>query len=83
MTETTISRGKFVCETVTTTRGQQEIIKFSAVCKDTDEVIPEDLLYHKYTPYGVIEIHVSNPALAGKFKPGDKFYVDFKQLTKG
>lgn len=37
----------------------------------------EDNTYAKYSPYAQLIIQVNNPALHGKFNPGDKFYVDF------
>ena len=37
----------------------------------------EDNTYARYSPSAKFDIHVANPALFGKFKVGDKFYVDF------
>ena len=35
-------------------------------------------IYARNTPTATIEIYITNPELLGKFKPGDKYYVDFK-----
>ena len=37
----------------------------------------EDNTYAKYSPSAELKITIANPALLGKFNPGDKFYVDF------
>ena len=42
-----------------------------------DESLPEDQSFSKATPYGHIQMAVSNPAAAEQFKIGQAFYVDF------
>lgn len=37
----------------------------------------EDNTYARYSPSGEFTLAVQNPALLGKFKPGEKYYVDF------
>lgn len=37
----------------------------------------EDNTYSKLTPSGSIRLAITNESLFGKFKPGDKYYVDF------
>ena len=37
----------------------------------------EDNTFAKFTPGASLVIQIANPALWGKFKHGDKFYVDF------
>jgi hypothetical protein len=37
----------------------------------------EDNTYARYTPMANLTMTVNNPALLGKIKPGQKFYVDF------
>lgn len=57
-----------------------EVLKFAAVCKTGsygEDGVDEDNTYAKYSPQASLEITVANPALFDKFKPGDKFYVDF------
>lgn len=37
----------------------------------------EDNTYAKFSPSGALSLTVANPALAGKFKVGERFYLDF------
>lgn len=58
----------------------REVLKMSAVCKTGG--YPEggadaDNSFALFTPGATLEMQVSNPALHGKFKPGQKFYLDF------
>lgn len=39
----------------------------------------EDNTYARFTPSGSLELQINNPDLAGKFKPGQRFYVDFTE----
>lgn len=41
----------------------------------------EDCEFARYTPGGKIELYITNPALFGKFKPGDAYYVDFTKAS--
>jgi len=50
-----------------------EEVAFSCRYSDT----PEDNSFAQATPSGNMSITVSNPAVLGFFKPGDKFYLDF------
>ena len=57
-----------------------EQLQFSAVAKS--EAYPadgsdENNTFAKWTPTATLNMDVRNPALWGKFKPGDTFYVDF------
>jgi hypothetical protein len=57
-----------------------ETLTMHAVCKSTayDETgLDEDNTFAKYSPGAALSIQIANPALWGKFKHGDKFYVDF------
>lgn len=56
-----------------------EKVKFTAVGKTPypEDGSDEDNTYAKFSPAASCEIHIANPALFGKFAPGDKFYVDF------
>ena len=66
-------RAKYYVESVTKTAFNTEIIKLSAVINGT----PEDNTFHKYTPFGVMEITISNPVLLNTFEPKQKYYLDF------
>jgi hypothetical protein len=37
----------------------------------------EDNTFAKWSPSVELKISITNPALVGQFKPGEKFYVDF------
>jgi len=40
----------------------------------------EDNSFAKWTPSGVLELNITNPALIGQFKPGDSYYLDFTKV---
>ncbi len=40
----------------------------------------ENNTFAKFTPSLMFQMTVANPALLGKFKPGDEFYVDFSSV---
>ena len=58
---------------------QSETLHMHAVCKPTyaDSEFDEDNTYARMSPGASLTIQIANPALWGKFKHGDKFYVDF------
>lgn len=65
-------------EIVRTEYGEQ--LKLSAVCKDgsyPQDGSDEDNTFARFTPTAELTMTVQNPALFGKFNPGQKFYVDF------
>lgn len=37
----------------------------------------ENNTYAKFSPSGDLRLSIANPALVGRFSPGDTFYVDF------
>jgi hypothetical protein len=37
----------------------------------------EDNSFARWTPSGELKMHISNPALIGQFKEGQKFYLEF------
>jgi len=61
-----------------------ETLHMHAVCKPTyaDSEFDEDNTYARMSPGATLTIHIANPALWGKFKHGDKFYVDFTPAEK-
>ena len=70
---TTTMRAKYKVTSVTTTQHQEEIVKLEAVTNGTRE----DNTFHKYTPYGTMDLTITNPDLLNKIKPGQKYYLDF------
>jgi hypothetical protein len=76
----TTMRAKFQLASVEVFPGGNEKLKFLAVGRSSAypaDGSDEDNTYAKYSPSASCEIYITNPALNGKFKPGDKFYVDF------
>ena len=42
----------------------------------------EDNTYARYTPSGNLSLNITNPDLIGKFKVGQKFYLDFTEAPE-
>ncbi len=58
----------------------QETVTFNAVAGTFGpNGESEDNTYARWTPSGEIKLGITNPDLYGKFKPGQKFYVDFTE----
>lgn len=58
----------------------QEQLSFQAVSKSNgypSDGSDEDNTYAKFSPSGALSLTVANPALLGKFKVGEKYYLDF------
>jgi hypothetical protein len=73
-------RAKMKVNSVEQLEGGSEKLKMSAVCKSGTypaDGSDEDNSFACWTPSASLEMHVSNPALAGQIKPGQKFNVDF------
>lgn len=57
-----------------------EVLHFTAVAKNSsypEDGSDEDNTYAKFSPSGELKLTVANPALIGKFKAGEKYYLDF------
>lgn len=39
----------------------------------------EDNTFARFSPSGALKLTIANPALLGKFAPGQKFYLDFTE----
>lgn len=62
-----------------------ENITMSAVCRSNGypgDGSDEDNTYAKFTPTASLTMTINNPALLGKIKPGQKFYVDFIECAE-
>jgi hypothetical protein len=73
-------RAKFVVTSVTKFSETCEKVAFSAVPKSSgypEDGSDEDNTYAKFSPSADCSITIANPALIGKYEPGQKFYVDF------
>ena len=63
-----------------TAETSSETLHFHGVAKSNGYPVDgsdEDNTFAKWTPSINLQMHVTNPALFGKFEPGQKFYVDF------
>ena len=56
-----------------------ETLTMHAVAKNgyDKDGLDEDNTFAKWSPGATLSISIANPELWGKFKHGDKFYVDF------
>lgn len=76
-------RAKFVINSVErsgSAEWQSETLKMSAVAKSDrypSDGADEDNTYAKFSPQASLTLTIANPALIGKFNPGEKFYLDF------
>lgn len=67
-----------------TSFGTSELLKFSAVSKSgsyPNDGSDEDNTFAMFTPSAALEMNINNPALLGKFKAGQVFYVDFTEAV--
>jgi len=77
-------RAKLCCNSVSP-QGEGEVLKFHAVSRSDSypaDGSDENNSYAKFSPSADLTINVQNPALKGKIKEGDAFYVDFTPAPK-
>ena len=77
-------RAKMKVESVTMTE-YGEALEMHAVAKSgayPQDGSDEDNTYAKFSPSGTLKLAVANPSLIGKFRPGQKFYLDFTEAEK-
>lgn len=82
-TPTRVMRAKLKITSVILSE-QSDQLKFSAVGSPIgyrENGLDEENTYAKFTPSAELTMTVSNPALLGKFRPGQKFYVDFTEVA--
>ena len=77
-------RAKMLVHEVTTPWEDAERVKFGAVTgKPFDaEGNSEDNTYARWTPSGDCTLTITNPALIGKFRAGQAFYLDFTEASE-
>lgn len=72
-------RAKMLVSTVTLTP-YGEKVEMTCVAKSGGYPVDgsdEDNTFAKFSPSGSTVIQIANPALFGKIKPGQKYYLDF------
>lgn len=83
-----VMRAKLVLQNVKQLRADDpnvapvDQLTFRAVCKDDyDETgLDENNTFSTFTPSVELNMSVTNPALVGRFKRGQTFYVDFTEI---
>lgn len=77
-------RAKMSVQSVSGQGTAQETVSMMAVTsKPFDaEGNSEDNTYARYTPAGSLSLTINNPALLGKIKVGQKFYLDFTEAPE-
>jgi len=75
----TTMRAKMVLHMVTKHSNASESLHFQAVAASSypEDGSDEDNTYAKFTPSAAVNLQITNPALIGKFQPGEVYYVDF------
>ena len=73
-----LMRAKLLVTSVSS-QDTSERVTFRGVSKSiyADDGLDEENTYAKFTPTLSLDITITNPALLGKLKAGQKFYVDF------
>jgi hypothetical protein len=66
-------RAKLKVEYTVKTGEESETLIMSPVTTGSEE----NKSFAKWTPWGKLELGISNPDLVGSFNPGDEFIVDF------
>ena len=78
-------RAKFKVTQVDKHEGGGETLHFDAIGKSggyPEDGSDENNTFAKFTPSASCRIHVANPALFGKFKVGESYYVDFTKAEQ-
>lgn len=80
-----VMRAKFQVSTVHVYKNpdgttQSELVHMHAVARSSaypDDGSDEDNTYARWSPSGSLTLSIANPALFGRYKAGDKTYMDF------
>lgn len=73
-------RAKFTCNSVKDEGS--EMVKLSAVYGNDDKDNEENNQFSEATPYGELEMMVSNPGAKGFFQEGKNYYLDFTEAPE-
>lgn len=58
--------------------GNSEVLIMAPVTTGSEE----NKSFAKWTPWGKLELGISNPNLLGTFNPGDEYLVNFTKVTE-
>lgn len=78
-------RAKMVIGSVNRLNETTEELSMRAVCKNepyADDGLDENNTFSSFTPSAELSITISNPALVGKFKEGESYYLDFTKAPE-
>jgi hypothetical protein len=68
---------KFKVSWVQNFGNDNEKVSMTPVVGDSDE----NKTFSKYTPTGLFEMHITNPAAMGFFKPGKEYRLTIEEVT--
>ena len=70
-------RAKFQVSSVRNDAGSEDQrVTLQAVTSDNVDGTNENKSFSKFTPYGVMEMLITNPDVEGFFEAGQQFYID-------
>lgn len=78
-------RAKLEVTNIQSNSDEDETLTMRAVCKNEaypDDGSDEDNTFARFTPTADLTIYIANPNLAGTFRVGQKFYVDFTEVVE-
>jgi hypothetical protein len=71
-------RAKFFVQSVKHTATASSEVVLAPVCRGED-----NKEWAKYTPAGLLMMHINNEQAVEQFTPGEEFYLDFTPAPKG
>lgn len=74
MAEEVTSRCKVYIETITLGQGEVQTLHIRGI---EAKGVPENQSFNRFSPNITGSIMIDNPALKGKFRPGQRFYLDW------
>jgi hypothetical protein len=69
-------RAKFSCNAI-----ENDMVKLSAVYGNDDKDNEENNQFSEATPYGELEMMISNPDAKDFFEVGKNYYLDFQEAN--
>ncbi|MEZ2586139.1 hypothetical protein ACBQ10_16395 [Kluyvera intermedia] len=70
-------RAKFRCNHIDKAENDSHrTVHMSPVTADT----PENKTWSRYTPGGLLQMHISNPAAYDQFEQGKEYYIDIQPV---
>lgn len=76
------TRCKFVCEKAERPyEGADHVNVELRAQYESENPVPEDERFSRYTPCGFFSATISNPSLDGFFQPGKAYYLDITPAT--